>query len=258
MKAILFSLLAIFLLATAAPVHATGLILPIYGNTTAQFNAAIEAAKVVPVIAVINPDDGPGWRKDNFIAGKVAALKAAGAKIAGYIATEYTSLSLSDAKAAMDSYIKWYGVNGFFLDEMSDSPGKVNYYRSIKGYAAGKGRSIVGNPGTKAPAALANVTDVVINYEDPYSRGFGGFVQPSWAAAVPATRCGAIVYSAGGNLMTAIIDRAITQRCGWIYVTDKNEPDPFGSMASYLATEVAYLKSKNTPVPPAPVVAPAK
>jgi hypothetical protein len=226
--------------------EATGLILPLYGNTTAQFNAAIEAAKVVPVIAIINPDDGAGSRKDNFIAGKVAALKAAGALVGGYIATGYGGVALSEVKVHMDNYTKWYGVVGYFLDEMSDSNSKLNYYKTIKNYAAGKKQGIVGNPGTSAPAGYGAVTDVIITYEDPLSRGFANYTQPSWTASMPVTRMGAIVYSAGGNNMTAIIDRAITQRYGWVYVTDKNEPDPFGTMPSYFTAEATYLKTKNT------------
>ena len=49
--------------------QATGLIMPPYGNTRAQFNAAIAAARKVQTIVVLSSDDGPGSRKDTFIAG---------------------------------------------------------------------------------------------------------------------------------------------------------------------------------------------
>jgi hypothetical protein len=242
----LLRLLALTFILVAPAARATGLIIPIYGNSTGQFNAAIEAAKILPVIAIINPDNGAGSRKDNFIAGKVAALKAAGAKVGGYIATGYASVPLGDIKVHADNYTKWYGVAGYFLDEMSDSTSKLNYYKTIRNYAVSKGQAIVGNPGTAAPAGYAGVTDVIITYEDPYSRGFANYRQPSWTASLPVTRMGAIVYSAGGNLLTSIIDRAISQRYGWIYVTDKNEPDPFGSLPSYFANEAYYLRDKNS------------
>jgi hypothetical protein len=245
MKCFLLPLITAVLTIAAPLAQATGLILPLYGNTTSQFTAAINAAKTVPVIAIINPDDGVGSKKDNFVAGKVSLLKSAGAKVGGYIATGYGSVSLTSVKAQMDKYTSWYGVAGFFLDEMSDSTGKLSYYQSIKTYAASKKQSIIGNPGTSAPSGYGNVTDVLITYEDPYSRGFKTYNQPSWTRNLAIGRTGAIVYSAAASNLTSIIDRAITQRYGWIYVTDKNEPDPFGSMASYFTSEVNYIKAKN-------------
>ncbi len=244
MKFFLLPVMAAILVLSAPVAQATGLILPLYGNTTSQFTAAINAAKTVPVIAIINPDDGAGSKKDSFIAGKVSQLKSAGAKVGGYIATGYGSVSLSSVKAQMDKYTSWYGVAGFFLDEMSDSTGKLAYYQSIKSYAAGKKQSIIGNPGTSAPSGYGNVTDVLITYEDPYSRGFMTYNQPAWTRNLPLGRTGAIVYSSAAGNLTKVIDRALAQRYGWVYVTDKSEPDPFGSMASYLTAEVSYLKGK--------------
>ncbi len=240
----------------AAPAaRATGLILPCYGNTVVQFDAAIAAAKSVPVIAIINPDNGVGRRKDHFIAGKVAQLKAAGAKIVGYVATGYGATPMSTVRQQMDNYVRWYGVTGLFVDEMAGTANKLGYYRTIRNIAFSKGLSIVGNPGQGATAGAANVTDVLITYEDPYADGFSSFQQPTWTATLPVNRLGAIVYSAEGNLVNRIIDRAVTQRYGWVYVTDKDEPDPYGISASYFATEVSYLQTKNGP--PVPKITPS-
>jgi hypothetical protein len=239
-------------LAQAIPAPATGLILPLYGNTTVQFNAALEAAKVVPVIAIINPDDGVGERKDHFIAGKVAALKAAGAKIVGYVATGYGNQPLNQVQRQMDKYLRWYGVGGYFLDEMAGSTGKLPYYRTLRNRATGQGLSIVGNPGKGAAEGYASLTDVIITFEDAYADGWKTYTQPTWTDTLPATRLGAIVYSAKGHLLNSIIDRAITQRYGWVYVTDKNEPDPYGISATYFKSEVSYLQSKNIPAPVQP------
>lgn len=241
------ALLAAAMTLAAPPARATGIILPCYGNTTVQFNAAIAAAKLVPVIAIINPDDGVGTRKDSFIAAKVATLKASGAKIVGYIATGYGEVPLSKVRQQMDNYLRWYGVTGLFVDEMAGASGKLGYYTSIRNAAVAKGLSVVGNPGQGASAGYASVTDVLITYEDTFADGFSSFKQPTWTATLPVNRLGAIVYSAGASQMAGIIDRAITQRYGWVYVTDKNDPDPYGISASYFTAEVNYVKSKNVP-----------
>ncbi len=244
-----FLALLTFLIAPLA--HATGLLLPCYGNTTVQFTAAIEAAKTLPVIAILNPDDGVGTRRDNFIADKAAELKAAGAQVIGYIATGYGTTSIGQVRLQMDNYVRWYGVTGVFLDEMAGIPSKLNYYRSLRNLALIKHLTVVGNPGQGAAAGYATVTDVLVTYEDAYSDGFNRFTQPQWTSTLPATRLAAIVHSAPANVLNSIIDRTLTQRYGWVYVTDKKEPDPYGLCAAYQAAEVAYLKVKNDVVLPA-------
>lgn len=246
MKSLFLPLVAAVMAMAISAVQATGLILPLYGNTTTQFTAAINAAKTVPVQAVINPDNGAGSRKDQFVAGKVGSLKSAGARVVGYIATGYGRVPLNTVKAQMDKYTSWYGVHGFFLDEMANSSARLSYYQSIKSHAASKKQSIIGNPGTSTISAYANVADILITYEDPYARGFKTYVQSGWTRSLPVERTGAIIYSAPGSVLNSIIDRAISQRFGWVYASDRNEPDPFGSMASYFAAEVNYLKAKNT------------
>ncbi|MDB6075785.1 MAG: conserved hypothetical signal peptide protein, partial [Verrucomicrobiaceae bacterium] len=98
---------------------ATGLIMPIYGNTSAQFNAAVAAAQKAPMIAIINPDDGPGSTKVAGISSNVARLKSSNAKVAGYISTNYGGTSLSSVYQQIDRYVSWYSANGIFLDEAS-------------------------------------------------------------------------------------------------------------------------------------------
>lgn len=229
-------------------VQATGLIIPIYGNTSNQFNAAIAAARKVQTIVVINPDDGPGSRKDSFIAGYVSKLKAAGAIVVGYISTQYGGVSTGTVQSQMNAYISYYGVQGYFLDEVSDSSGKLNYYKTLKAYAAGKGKYIVGNPGTTVPSSYAATADVMITYEDPYSGGWTRSKPPTWTAGKPS-KVGAIVYSTNANLANGVIDRAIALGYGWIFVTDRGGSDPFGTAPSYLAAESDYVAKKNAPAP---------
>ena len=52
---------ALVLFATSIRLLALGIIMPVYTENSWHFNAAYEAAEKVPFIAIINPDDGPGW-----------------------------------------------------------------------------------------------------------------------------------------------------------------------------------------------------
>lgn len=230
------------LLGAAASVQAAGLIIPLYGNTTAQFNAAVSAAQKVSTIAVINPDNGPGSSKVAGIRNQVIRLGSAGARVAGYVNTFYGGEALNDVYSQMDAYRTWYGCNAVYLDEMSDSTGKVGYYRSIYTYAHKKGMTVVGNPGTFVPSSYSSVADVLVTFEDPASR-WASARQVSWAA--PASKLAAIIYGVSAGSMQSYVDKAVARRYGWIFVTDGSGGNPFGRAPSYLQSEASYIKSKK-------------
>jgi hypothetical protein len=229
----------------ASPACATGLIMPIFGNTSSQFNAAIAAAQKVSMIAIINPDDGPGSSKVSGISGNVSRLRGAGAVTAGYINTFYGGESLSSVNTQIDHYVAWYGLNGVFLDEMSDRTSKLSYYRSIYNYAKKKGLRVVGNPGTFVPSSFAGIADTLVTYEDAMSRGWSSHRPASWTKGYSSSKFGAIVYSASASAMRGIVDRAISLNYGWVYATDGGGSDPFGRAPGYLAAEADYIRSKN-------------
>ncbi len=232
----------------------TGLLMPMYGNTTTQFTEIYEAALKVPVIAILNPDDGVGWAKDSFIAGKVNLLKSRGVRIIGYIASEYGSRDPEEVDAEADRYKSWYGVSGLFIDEVSTSTSsaKISYYKSIRAYAKLIGIGyIVLNPGTTISSTYLQAGDIIVDYEHAnWQINFASAGRSSWVASNP-WRAAAIVYGASGADMPSLIDSAIAKAYEWVYVTDRNEPDPFGVSASYFAAEIDYLYAKNHPPPPA-------
>lgn len=232
---------------------ATGLIMPMYGNTGSQFSQVYAAALKVPVIAILNPDDGAGTRKDNYIAGQVNALKSRGVTVVGYISTQYGGRDEGEVDTESDRYKSWYGVHGLFLDEVSDSTAKLNYYKSIRSYAQGIGIGyIVLNPGTSIPSSYLQAGTVIVDYE--HSNGqiyFPTAGVGSWVRSNPGRSAG-IVYGAGAGSMQTMVDAALAKGYAWIYVTDRNEPDPFGVSASYFAAEVDYLAGLNNPGPTVP------
>ena len=233
------------MLGFASMAKATGIIMPIFGNTSAQFNAAVAAANKVSMIAVINPDNGPGSKKVGGISSNVSRLKSAGAQVAGYIATGYGSQSLSSVNTMIDHYVSWYGATAVFMDEMSDKTSKVSYYRSIYKYAHSKGMTVVGNPGTFVPSAYAGVADELVTYEDAVSKGWNSQKPSSWTAGYGASKIGAVVYSVSSSSMKAVVDRAVSIKYGWIFVTDAGGNDPYGRAPSYLSAEADYIRSKN-------------
>ena len=228
---------------------AMGIIMPIYGNISSQFSAAEAAARRVPLIAVFNPDDGPGTSKNSSYANSVNRIKAAGGEVVGYIATGYAGNTLPVMKSLMDKYHTWYGVQGYFLDEMTNVSNATNrtYYKSLYDYANGKNKFIVGNPGTGTHSVYLSYARLLITFENPISSGWGS----AGASGDPA-RFGCIPYSSGS--LGSTVTQAAGKGFGWIYVTNYGEPDPFGRLPSYWAQEVDAVESLN--IPPLPAALP--
>lgn len=152
-------------------------------------------------------------------------------------------------KSQMDKYHTWYGVQGYFLDEMTNVSNATNrtYYKSLYDYANGKNKFIVGNPGTGTHSVYLSYARLLITFENPISSGWGS----AGASGDPA-RFGCIPYSSGS--LGSTVTQAAGKGFGWIYVTNYGEPDPFGRLPSYWAQEVDAVESFN--IPPLPAALP--
>src|SRR5205809_454505 len=85
-------------------------------------------AVLVTLLAVINPNSGPGRSEDpNYVQG-IKNLQAAGVVVLGYVSTGYGRLSLSKVESQVSSYKNWYSVNGIFFDGMAYVTGSEKYY----------------------------------------------------------------------------------------------------------------------------------
>jgi Spherulation-specific family 4 len=137
--------------ASAATQSSTGLIVPLYGYPSATWTTLAQqklANPSVPIVAVINPSNGPGTAQDpNFVSG-IQTLKSAGITVIGYTDTSYAGSPLSSVESAILGYKTLYGLSGVYLDEMSNVPGHESYYSTLTQYADSIGMSLViGNPG---------------------------------------------------------------------------------------------------------------
>ncbi|HEX2407164.1 MAG TPA: spherulation-specific family 4 protein, partial [Nitrososphaeraceae archaeon] len=75
----------------------------------------------VPIIAVINPDNGPGDFKNNTYAIDVLKLQAAGINVIGYTFTNYGQRDVASIFQDISKYTLWYNVDGIFFDEVASS-----------------------------------------------------------------------------------------------------------------------------------------
>src|SRR5215471_19323902 len=132
----------------------TGTIVPLYSFPTQDAWSRVIAAKRaypnVTIIAVVNPQDGPGSAQSpDYLAG-ISQLISAGIKVIGYVATGYGKRAVADIQADVARWRDFYPqVTGIFFDEMSSQAGFEAYYKVLSAHARDLGFDLTtGNPGT--------------------------------------------------------------------------------------------------------------
>ena len=237
---------------TAAPVAApapaasgavTGTIIPLYTAPTDPSWAAVAAAKAahpaVPVLAVVNPANGPGASASADYAAGIARLTAAGVKVIGYVHTLWGARPAAELEAEMGQWQSWYpGVSGIFFDEMANAAGHESYYAGLTAYAKGRGLSFtIGNPGTDSSPTYVGTEDVILIYENsgvPSVAALDG-----WHASYNRSNFGVIPYAVG-SLDTTFV-QAAKPYVAYIYLQSDNLPNPWDSVPPYLSELVGAL-----------------
>src|SRR5277367_3426446 len=168
--------LAIIWLATMPVAHAAplGIMVPayFYPTTSNYWSAMSNAAVRVPLIAILNPDSGPGNSQDANYVAAVAGLHHAGGQIIGYVHTSYATRPMTQVTNEVNLYLSFYAMDGFFIDEMSDDAdtNHLNYYAALYQFIKSKNTNfmITGNPGTATPESYLSqpTADALMTFED--------------------------------------------------------------------------------------------
>src|ERR1043165_7397880 len=146
-------LVLLLCLSCIAEVWATpkGIVVPAYFYPGSLWTSMNWAAGRVPLVAIMNPNDGPDTIQNPDYVAAVNSLRASGGKVIGYVSTAYTARNTNAVKTDIDRYFNFYAMDGIFLDEFTDdaNTNHLNYYVSLYEYIQTKGTNllVVGNPG---------------------------------------------------------------------------------------------------------------
>jgi hypothetical protein len=244
------------------PAHAatssTGVIVPLYGYPGSSWTGLIrdhEAYPTVPVVAVVNPASGPGWGVDsNFLSG-IKSLQSAGISVLGYVASGYTGVALSSAEAQVQDYVSWYGVNGVYVDQMSNVAGSEWYYSDLTSYAHSIGADfVVGNPGADVPSSYVGTVDSIVIYENAGLPSLSFLA--GWHTSYSKANFGIVSYD---DSFDASFIQSASSYLGWIFTTDGTWPNPYASLPSYMDSLLSTLSTATpAPVPAATLVSPTQ
>jgi hypothetical protein len=242
---------------------AMGVLVPAYfypaGERLADWNRLAEAARSIPLEVILNPANGPGERTDPNYVAVVDALRRSGARILAYVDSDYGRRPIAAIEKDVRAYPTFYKVDGFFIDQMANTPEAVGHYRSIRWLIRriDPRFRVVGNPGTlhTLPEYL-DAADTLVIFEGS-ARAFAAYDPQAsaapWIAGHPPGRFAAIVYGVGSApaARDALV-RARRTGAGSVYVTDQKMPNPYLGLPPYWAEEAAAIRAMNEPPHPAP------
>ncbi|HKT22672.1 MAG TPA: spherulation-specific family 4 protein, partial [Nitrososphaerales archaeon] len=197
---------------------------------------AKQAYPSVPVIAIINPNSGPGASQDpNYVQG-IQNLQAAGVIVYGYVDTAYAGDSISSVEANVNLYVSWYHVDGILFDDMNNQVGYESYYSTLGSYVSSLGLKSMGNPGTSVPTSFIGTLDALCIYESGGLPALSFITYPGYGPSNFA------VVALGVPLDTTFL-AAASSLVGWVYLTDASGSNPYDVLPSYFASEVAAISS---------------
>lgn len=218
----------------------TGSIVPLYTYPSdSSWNAIIAAKQAHPavqVIAIVNPDSGPGASADATFTSGIAKLVAAGIVPIGYVSTNYTKRGQPAVKGDVDAWRSFYPkVQGIFFDEQSVQPGDEAFYSTVSSYTKSKGLTLtVGNPGTGVPDSYLGTVDIMLCYE---SAGV-----PTAASlkkyAAHRSEFAIIPYKASFD---ASYVKSVLDSVAYVYITNDDLPNPWDTLPPYFDSLIGAL-----------------
>lgn len=203
------------------------------------------ANSLVPVTAIINPNNGPdGGPPDEDYTVGLADLRDAGVSMVGYVYTSYGARDIAEVEADIDLYSQHYDIDGIFLDEVSTSTTNLPYYADLYTYIHGKTNLplVITNPGTKVPEAYLSTpaTDTAVIFEN--GSGWRTYVPDAYVSQYPGSRFASLMYNVGSaETMRTNIDLAVRRNMHYVYATDDSGGNPWDTLPTYWTQLVDYV-----------------
>jgi hypothetical protein len=209
-----------------------GIIIPFYvyldgansGVHIRTLLATMRCFPEVPVIVIINPDNGPGEVVETGYASLIDQVRTAGGIVIGYVSTCYLAWPKRQVEADIKRWATLYPrLNGIFLDEMTWETGPNNVgsayvrrYKQFRRFANKVGlHPVVANAGVKPQDAYfsAATADIICCHENSSYPSDGSVAAIDNRSAQRAS----LVYSQD-KLHPADVKRMIPW-AKWVYVT---------------------------------------
>jgi Spherulation-specific family 4 len=162
------------------------------------------------LLAILNPNSGPGEQPDPNYDKVVTRASAAGLALIGYVDADHGNRPVSKIKEDIDRYSRFYpSIQGIFLDGQATSPAEVAHCAEVCEYARKNPnfRLIIANPGTVRAREYFSRTalDAACLFDDPWRES--SLALPPWTDKY-ADRIAMVVH----DVRTAAHMRGLVQK----------------------------------------------
>jgi spherulation-specific family 4 protein len=182
--------------------------------------------------AIVNPDSGPAQAVDDRYFEPLAAIRAAGGGIAGYVDTGYGRRPGSAVLRDLAAYRSWYGLRAGFFDQVPTGREHLAHYRRVITAARRIGiDAIVLNPGVTPDPEYADLADMVVTFEGSWVT-YGEHVIADWTRRHPAERFCHLVHGTPLAQLAPVLDGARGRHAGAVYATELTGANPWGSLSA--------------------------
>src|SRR5437867_3206945 len=242
-RAIGWSMLALGSLSAMAPPPAhperAGIIVPAYQNPTTGtlWGECVRVSSRVPLVAIMNPANGPGSEVDPLYVSASGSVRSAGGRVIGYVYTSRAEIPLDSVLTKVDRYREWYALDGIFLDGMANDsdPAHVAWHAALRDSIRAREPAwlVVGAPGTNTlPEYLAGA-DILCIFES-YGEAYFDWEPDAWVRDHPASRFLHLVHTLStADSMRQVVARAWSRGAGWVYVTHDRMANPWDEIPIY-------------------------
>ncbi|GED84104.1 spherulation-specific family 4 protein [Streptomyces sp. 6-11-2] len=184
---------------------------------------------------VLNPAGGPGAGPDPAFTAVAEALRAAGARLLGYVDTDYGTRDAAEVADEVRRHREWYAADGCFLDRVTAAPDGLpacrKLVRSARRLGAG---TVVLNPGVHPAPGYARIADLTVTFEGHWSTYVSAFSRPSWAARQPAERFCHLVYGVPEALVPLAVLTACARGAAVCGPVAGEQPNPWAGLTPAL------------------------
>lgn len=241
---------------SAEPVPAVvRLLVPAYfypaGKGLQPWKELIKSAAKAPIVAIVNPDSGPGKKVDPNYSEIFRLRKDSRLTLIGYVTLSYAKRPLADVKADIDRWLELYpDVQGIFFDEQPSAAEHVGFVQECSKHALSRIQKavLVSNPGVVCAREYftANPALTICLFE--HHMGFDNYKLPEWADALQPGRFATLHYDVpDAAQMRRTLQAALQQRSGYVYLTDRKDA-PWENLPGYWQEEVEEIIKWNRSV----------
>jgi hypothetical protein len=226
--------------------HRLRLLVPAYIYPTPEgrkeWHRLMDAAARVDLVAIVNPESGPGAVPNPDYSAVIAEAARHGVKLVGYVNTGYGDLPAEKVKADIDAWVRFYRpIGGFFLDQQPRDARHAAYLADISSFARGKIRDalIITNPGSPCDVSYLarHASDVACVFASPESISL--LDMPNDLKGYDPSRFAAMAYQVkDAEAMRDMLRQAILKRIGYVYATDGKGSNPWDHLPAYWEAEV--------------------